>query len=239
MKRRQFIAGASGLVLSGAASRLLAAPAQPSTQCFTTRQVTPGPFILPTSPLRSDIREGLPGVPITLNIRIIDDLWCQPASDVTVDVWQCDAIGRYSGAQNLTFDPDSLQVVGVGLDLRDQQFLRGHQVSDSNGMVSFTTVFPGWYVPRLPHIHVTATWKNVPWTRLSTQLFFPEDIQRAVFESPSYVDRGPSPIDASRDIVIKGEQSRLDALTVDMAKDGEGFVANFEIATAALGDLEL
>jgi protocatechuate 3,4-dioxygenase beta subunit len=33
-------------------------------------------------------------------------------------------------------------------------FLRGRQTTDSNGLVSFTSIFPGWYSGRATHIHV-------------------------------------------------------------------------------------
>lgn len=235
MNRRRFLAGAGGLILSSATSRLLAEPANPSTACYTTRQVTPGPFVLPESPQRSDIRGGLPGMPLALELRIIDDIWCEPVAGAVVDIWQCDALGRYSGVENLAFDRDSLRITGTTLDLRGEDFLRGHQVSGEDGVVRFTTLVPGWYVPRLPHIHVKVQWRNVGWTALSTQLFFPGEIERAVYATEPYAGRGPNPIDSRRDIVIKGQQERLDALTLDLQKDGEGLAASFEIATAALG----
>src|SRR5258705_4715165 len=35
-----------------------------------------------------------------------------------------------------------------------QTFLRGHQITDSNGAVTFKTIIPGWYSGRTVHIHV-------------------------------------------------------------------------------------
>jgi len=37
------------------------------------------------------------------------------------------------------------------------QSLRGYQVSDANGKVAFTTVYPGWYSGRAVHIHVRSS----------------------------------------------------------------------------------
>jgi protocatechuate 3,4-dioxygenase beta subunit len=39
--------------------------------------------------------------------------------------------------------------------LPDQSFLRGRQRTDSNGMVAFHTIYPGWYPGRTVHIHLT------------------------------------------------------------------------------------
>jgi protocatechuate 3,4-dioxygenase beta subunit len=238
MDRRHFIVGAGGLILSGVTSRVFAnskqGPAYPSRECRAVQQVTPGPFIKPDSPLRSDIREGLPGVPLKLKLKIVDDIWCQPVEGAVVDAWQCDAIGRYSGVENVNFDLNTLRITGVGLDMRGEGFLRGHQVTGPDGVAEFTTVYPGWYVPRLSHFHLNIIYRNIRWTAMSTQLFFPAAVERAVFETEPYAARGPNPIDLNRDIVVKGDQKRLDALTVDLQQDSDGFVGTFEIAVTAL-----
>jgi protocatechuate 3,4-dioxygenase beta subunit len=238
MDRRHFIVGAGGLILSGVTSRVFGnskqGPAYPSRECRAVPHVTPGPFIKPDSPLRSDIREGLPGAPLKLKLRLVDDVWCQPVEGAVVDAWQCDAIGRYSGVENINFDLDTLRVTGVGLDMRGEDFLRGHQVTGQDGVAEFTTLYPGWYVPRLPHLHLKITYRDIDWTTTSTQLFFPAAVERAVFESEPYASRGPNPIDLNRDIVLKGDQKRLDALTVDLQKDSDGFAGTFDIAISAL-----
>jgi hypothetical protein len=83
-------------------------------------------------------------------------------------------------------------------------------------------------------LHLKIIQRDIGWTASSTQLFFPPDVERAVFESEPYAVRGPSPIDLNRDIVIKGDQKRLDALTVALQQDGDGFAGTFEIAITAL-----
>ena len=104
--------------MSGVTSRAFGAAtelAYPSRECRSVPHVTPGPFLKPDSPLRSDIREGLGGVPLKLKLRIVDDIWCQPVDEAVVDMWQCDAIGRYSGVENINFDINTLRVTGVHL----------------------------------------------------------------------------------------------------------------------------
>jgi protocatechuate 3,4-dioxygenase beta subunit len=238
MDRRGFMRTAGGLLVAGIAPRALAGNeegmAVPSKACEATRQITPGPFLKSGSPLRSDLREGLPGTPLKLRLSVLDSIWCKPVEGAVVDVWQCDALGRYSGSENLNFDLTTLRVTGVGLDLRDKSFLRGHQITGKDGIVEFTTIFPGWYIPRLPHIHVRVTFGEVGWTTESTQLFFPAELSSAVYESGVYAERGPNPIDIDRDLVLKGNRQKMEELTVAIDKQGEGFVAGYEIAMTAL-----
>lgn len=238
MDRRHFILTASGLILSGVTARAFAKSEQdlayPSKACEATRQISPGPFVKPDSPLRSDIREGLPGAPLKLKLKIVDSVWCRPVEGAVVDVWQCDAAGRYSGTENLNFDLSTLRVTGTGLDMRGKTFLRGHQITGKDGIAEFTTLFPGWYVPRVPHVHVKVIHGDIGWTAESTQLFFPAEIERAVFKTEPYVERGQNPIELDRDLVLKGDQKKMDDLTVDLRKDGEGFMGTFEIAMTAL-----
>ncbi len=238
MDRRRFILTTGGLILSGMAPRSIAGSedkrSYPSKTCEAVRQITPGPFVKPDSPSRSDLREGLPGAPLKLKLKILDSIWCKPVEGAVVDVWQCDAVGRYSGVENLNFDLESLRVTGMGLDLRDKTFLRGHQITGKDGVAEFVTLFPGWYIPRLPHVHVRVTFGDIGWTTESTQLFFPAEVERAVYRTKPYAERGPNPIDLDRDLVLKGNQAKMDELTVDIDKDGDGFVASFEIAMTAL-----
>lgn len=97
--------------------------------------------------VRSDIRPSFgamtgtaAGVPLTLTITVQDaDLGCAPLSNYAIYIWHCDRAGLYS-----------LYSSGV----TNQNYLRGVQVSDANGKVTFTTIFPACYSGRMPHIHV-------------------------------------------------------------------------------------
>ena len=51
-------------------------------------------------------------------------------------LWHCTADGRYSI-----------------YEIADQNYLRGVQVADDGGRLSFETVFPGCYPGRWPHCH--------------------------------------------------------------------------------------
>lgn len=236
MDRRNFIAGAGGVILSSGAPGVLAKPqlVYPSDACRPTIRQTRGPYLTPDSPRRSDIRAGAAGVPIKLELTVIDALWCKPVSDFVVDIWHCDANGLYSGVDNIVFDPDTLQMTDQAIDMKDKSFLRGHQVTGDDGKAVFTTIYPGWYMPRIAHIHVRLIWRDVEWTAFDTQLYLPADIERAVYETAPYAARGRNPIGVDRDIVIKGDVASVNDLTVALDRDGDGYNGSFEIAATSL-----
>ena len=106
-----------------------------------------GPDVLEQSGIvRSDIRSSFgnargtaEGVPMTLELTITDLAnGGVPFAGVAVYVWHCDREGRYS-----------LYSEGV----TDQNYLRGVQVADAAGRVTFTSIFPACYSGRWPHIH--------------------------------------------------------------------------------------
>jgi protocatechuate 3,4-dioxygenase beta subunit len=106
-----------------------------------------GPNVLSESGIvRSDIRSSIgsasgtaEGVPITLELTIKDLANGGKAfAGTAVYIWHCDRGGNYS-----------LYSEGV----TDQNYLRGVQIADADGKVKFTSIFPGCYSGRWPHIH--------------------------------------------------------------------------------------
>ncbi len=234
MDRRKFVAGAGGVLINaGAASSALARGkdtlAYPKDSCSTARPSTPGPYVTRENIVRSDIRENSPGIPLHLTLRITDNIWCEAIKGALVDIWQCDALGVYAGFDNIKFDQSTLRITGSQGDFSDKTYLRGRQTCDDDGVVQFTTIFPGWYVPRLPHIHVRVMHPQLEWMMFTTQIYFPIDIEKTVFEQAPYAVRGQNPITVRRDLVVKGDVETLKAHTVALAKDGEGYKGSFVI----------
>ncbi|MDP9188028.1 MAG: intradiol ring-cleavage dioxygenase, partial [Actinomycetota bacterium] len=144
----------------------LAALFDDTSSCTLTPELTEGPFYFDVDAIRSDIREGREGVALRLGVRVRDAESCEPISNAVVDIWQCDAEGQYSGLDS------------------DETFLRGAQVTNSAGIVEFLTIYPGWYQGRTVHIHAKVHLDKQ--TVLTTQLFFDEQTQRAVYDSGPY-----------------------------------------------------
>lgn len=76
------------------------------------------------------------GVPTTVQLTVVDAATGAPLPGAALYIWQCSADGRYSI-----------------YEIEDQNYLRGVQVADDAGRLSFTTVFPGCYAGRWPHWH--------------------------------------------------------------------------------------
>ncbi|MFC9518128.1 protocatechuate dioxygenase [Nocardiaceae bacterium NPDC056970] len=69
----------------------------------------------------------------------------------------------------------------------DGTYLRGAQTTDANGIVRFTTIFPGWYTGRTVHIHLKVHIDKK--TVLTTQLYFDDTLNDEVFSTVSpYTD---------------------------------------------------
>lgn len=142
-----------GIARYGVGAAQEAGTATPAVEavCAVTEEVTEGPYYLAQELVRSDITEGLPGVPVTLKIGVTDVTACAPLANAAVDIWHCDAQGYYSGISGE--NPG-----GGGEPTTDQNltttFLRGVQTTDADGFVQFQTIFPGWYTGRTVHIHM-------------------------------------------------------------------------------------
>ncbi len=92
-----------------------------------TPELTEGPYYISGEKLRRNITEGRPGVPLALELTVVDASTCKPIKGASVAIWHCDALGVYSGVQGNT-----------------GTFMRGVQKTDAHGLARFTTVYPGW-----------------------------------------------------------------------------------------------
>ncbi|HLQ18921.1 MAG TPA: hypothetical protein VK146_08065 [Tabrizicola sp.] len=166
LSRRRLLV--TGLAMGGAALSLLAVRGGAQTVtgtgadgsvCVAVPAGTAGPFpadgtnvrdgrvvniLTEDGVIREDIRSSIgglqpvaEGVPVTLEILLQDvGRDCAPLAGRAVYLWQCDAAGIYS-------------IYAAS----DRNYLRGVALSDRHGRVRFTTVFPGCYPGRWPHMH--------------------------------------------------------------------------------------
>jgi len=161
--RRQILkvgAGAAALVLAGSGRWLYPAAAQdaatalPQDVCILTPEMTEGPYYVAGPLLRRDITEGKPGLPLRLRFGVVEvsGQSCTPLANAAVDIWHCDAQGYYSGVSSNLPGPDAN--ADLAAQAASQDFLRGIQLTDQNGIAEFDTIYPGWYIGRTIHIHV-------------------------------------------------------------------------------------
>lgn len=147
--------------------------------CTLSPSETAGPFPIktPADFVRENIVSDRNGVALLITITVQDQSNnCVPLANTYVDLWHCDAEGNYS-----EYGGTKMQQV----DYSNKHFLRGRQLTDANGQVSFISVFPGWYKGRAPHIHLEILDSNEKSLRV-TQIAFPKDVCDAVYATDGY-----------------------------------------------------
>ena len=160
------------------------------------------------------------GVPLQLTLRVseISSNNCTLSNGAIVDIWLCDALGIYSDVQ----DNNEL------FDTSGKKFLRGYQVTDANGTVQFSTIYPGWYLGRTVHIQfeVRTDPSSDQSYEFTSQLYFDDAITDQVHAQAPYATKGPRPLKNDRDYIFR---SGGDQLMLLLTKDAQGYVGTFDI----------
>lgn len=182
-----------------------------------------GPYYREGMPVRSDIKEQTDGAKFVLKIRVVDISGGNPLSDVLVDIWHCDAQGRYSG---FDFNPDEAptSVVDQVPSLTHETFLRGVQVTDTSGIVEFVTCFPGWYATRATHIHLKLfdQSKNC---LLTTQLYFAGQFTNSLYSHEDSYGRSVQQDTFNQtDTVLALTDAEIDGAWVELHHDEDGTI---------------
>jgi protocatechuate 3,4-dioxygenase beta subunit len=146
-----------------------------------TPELTEGPYYLPLNLVRSDITEGKDGAPLELALQVVDATSCEPIRGAAVDIWHADALGVYSGVVPLGANSSAPSTSGT--------FLRGVQSTDSDGVATFETLYPGWYRGRAVHIHVKVHLDDQ--TVHTGQLFFDDALTTTVYRATAPYDTRP------------------------------------------------
>lgn len=186
-------AGASTTTTATTATATSTTASAAASSCTKIPEETAGPYpgdgtngpnvLTQTGVVRSDIRSSFgssttvaKGVALTIALTIVDRSTCKPMAASAVYLWHCDMGGNYSMySQGIT----------------SENYLRGVQETDANGMVTFKTIFPAAYSGRWPHIHfeifpslaVATNGKN---KKATSQLALPEDTCKLVFATVGY-----------------------------------------------------
>jgi protocatechuate 3,4-dioxygenase beta subunit len=215
---------ATATAAASAAASATTAVAVPS--CIVRPELTEGPFFVDAKLNRSDIRvepsdnSTVAGTPLvlTINVASIATNACNALAGAVVDLWQCDAAGRYSDVQDQR------------ADTRGKKFLRGSQVTDASGKTQFTTIYPGWYPGRATHIHFKIR-RSVGGrtSEFTSQLFFDEAISDEVFAKAPYLKSGNRTKNATDGIF----RASGDKLMLALTKTATGYASTFDIGLQA------
>ncbi|CAM3761743.1 hypothetical protein [Smaragdicoccus niigatensis] len=142
-----------------------------------------GPNILiQNGVVRKDLRKSFgdytgtaDGVDMQLTMKLVDLNTKAAGKGMAVYVWHCTADGEYSLYRNAA----------------EANYLRGVQVAGADGTVTFTSIFPGCYSGRWPHIHfevydsLEAAVVAGSDARLTSQIALPEDACKRIYDNDS------------------------------------------------------
>ncbi len=198
LRRRQVLralgAGVVGLGLAACAPTTTTTTAAAGTSTGEIPDETAGPYpgdgsngpdvLEQSGVVRGDLRSSFggatgtaEGVPVELELTVVDlaggDV---PFAGAAVYVWHCDGQGRYS-----------MYSEGV----TEENWLRGVQVAGADGVVRFTSVVPGCYTGRYPHVHLEvypdeSSVTDVESCIATSQLAVPADVCEAVYAEAAY-----------------------------------------------------
>ena len=184
-----------------------------ASACTVAPAATEGPYYIEVDKIRSDVREDREGTQLRVAARVLGSDGCTPVKDAVFEIWHCDAEGRYSGFESASTGSDATTDT--------KRYLRGAQITNADGIAEITTIYPGWYQGRTVHIHakVFISSREV----LTTQLYFDEELNRAVLAGAPYNGRGER--DASND----GDSIFSDQTILTVSKDGDGYLGLINI----------
>ncbi len=183
--------------------------------------------------MRQDVRTSFAGmtpvadgVPVDLTITLVDiSKSCALKAGHVVYIWHCDAEGRYSL-----------------YDATDRNYLRGVGITDDTGVVKFTTVFPGCYPGRWPHIHFEVFADQAAAVAgkaslLVSQFALPGDVAKTLYDAVQIYSDSVANLAAlslDRDLVFSDNTAKQkSAMTLKLAGDAKaGFKATGTIGIA-------
>lgn len=181
--------------------------------------------------VRQDIRSSFAGfsgtaagVPLTLTLRLVNTgSACADLSGYAIYLWHCDRDGNYS-----------LYSSGV----TNQNYLRGVQATDSGGKATFTTIFPGCYSGRMPHLHFEVYRSTTTATSYSnklktSQIALPIDICNEIYNNATGYATSKTNFArisfASDNVFSDGYQTQLASVSGDLSG---GYVATLVVGVA-------
>lgn len=208
-------------------ARAETAPAAPvQGACTLFPRAVEGPYYFDPNLVRSDIAEGKPGRTVELYLKVVEQGACVPMADLRVDVWHADATGIYSGYAR---QGDERTVSTKG-----QTYLRGTQLTKTDGTVLFRTIYPGWYPGRTPHVHVKIFLDKK--TLVTGQIYFPDALSSQIYQShDAYTGRGPADTTNESDFIFKGGMAEGGGIVFTMSEDGEPLRASLVISVDRSG----
>ncbi len=159
------------------------------------------------------------GVPTTINLTVLDASTGQPVEGAAVYLWNVNHAGQYS-------------MYSAGAI--DENYLRGVQVADADGHVTFLSYYPACYDGRWPHIHYEV-YPDVDSISDSTnkiatsQMAMPDEANQLVFATSLYTasPANYATVSLATDMVFSdGTTNELPTVTGNV---DDGFVLTMDV----------
>lgn len=205
----------------------VAAGTQPPGVCVLFPQAVEGPYYFDPHLVRADITEGKPGVRVELVLDLIELGSCAALANARIDVWHADAGGVYSGYAH--------QGDGRDVSTKGATYLRGTQMTNAQGRAKFSTVYPGWYPGRTPHIHIKAFLNDTE--MLTGQVYFPDALSARIYREREPYNRRPTPDTTNeQDFIFKTGEREGGGTVLAVAEAADVVTASLVIAVDRTGD---
>ncbi|GIF22621.1 protocatechuate 3,4-dioxygenase beta subunit [Actinoplanes tereljensis] len=231
MHRRRLLGVAAGTTVAALAVGALASPADAALKTIPEETAGPypgdgsnGPNVLTKSGIvRSNIRKSFgtatgvaKGIPVAIKLKLLTASTSKPAAGLAVYLWHCNRDGLYS-------------LYGKGVTA--ENYLRGIQATNSNGWVTFLSVFPACYSGRWPHIHFEvypslAKASSVKNKLHTSQVALPADVCSKVYATTGYSASKKNLAQVS----LKTDNVFSDGYTQEMASVTGSVTKGFSIA---------
>ncbi|PRY74396.1 protocatechuate 3,4-dioxygenase beta subunit [Yoonia maritima] len=246
--RSRWLSRRAALSTMAGVGAVLATPQSVLAACMALPPETAGPFpadgahgrnasainvLTSEGVIREDLRTSFAGLtpvaqgaPLSVEIRLVRaGENCTPLAGHALYLWHCDTVGYYSI-----------------YDEADRNYLRGVGITDADGVVRFTTIIPGCYDGRWPHMHFEVfdsprNMNNGRDSLLISQFALPENVSRATYEADSRYSNGIknlNRISLSQDIAFRDNASAaMAAQTLQMSgSPTSGFSGTITIGLA-------
>jgi protocatechuate 3,4-dioxygenase beta subunit len=160
------------------------------------------------------------GVQLRIELRVLDSgAGCAPLAGAAVYLWHADRDGNYSIYSEA---------------IADQNYLRGVQVADDAGRLGFTSIFPGCYDGRWPHIHFEVYETRAAATSgrnaiLTSQIALPGTADEQAYATSGYEDSvsNLSRVSLTSDMVFRdGAEAQTPTVSGDASR---GFTITMDI----------